>query len=91
MTEPAPPAVACIMLSPGLGGLEQSLLDHCEALLLERHPVHALIHPRAAIRPALERLPLASLTDAAQCQRMGPARGPRPAPLAARRRRPPSS
>ncbi len=61
MTEPAPPAVACIMLSAGLGGLEQSLLDHCEALLLERHPVHALVHPRAAVRPALERLPLASL------------------------------
>ncbi len=61
MTEPAPPAVACIMLSPGQGGLEQSLLDHGEALLLERHPVHALVHPRAAIRPALERLPLTTL------------------------------
>ncbi len=63
MTEPRRPAVACIMLSPGLGGLEQSLLDYCEALLLERHPVHALLHPRAAIRPALERLPLASLSE----------------------------
>jgi folate-binding protein YgfZ len=51
------------MLSRGLGGLEQSLLDHCEALLLERHPVHALVHPRAAIRPALEHLPLASLAE----------------------------
>ena len=61
MTGPERPAVACIMLSPGLGGLEQSLLDHCEALLLERHPVHALVDPRSAIRPALERLPLATL------------------------------
>ncbi len=60
-TDLAPPAVACIMLSAGRGGLEQSLLDYCEALLLERHPVHALTHPRAAIRPALQRLPLASL------------------------------
>jgi glycosyltransferase involved in cell wall biosynthesis len=61
--EPARPAVACIMLARGLGGLEQSLLDHCEALLLEHHPVHALVRPGAAIRPALERLPLASLAD----------------------------
>jgi glycosyltransferase involved in cell wall biosynthesis len=63
MTGPRRPGVACIMLAPGLGGLEQSLLDHCEALLLEGHPVHALVHPRAAIRPALERLPLASLAS----------------------------
>jgi glycosyltransferase involved in cell wall biosynthesis len=61
--EPARPAVACIMLARGLGGLEQSLLDHCEALLLEHHPVHALVHPRAAIHRALERLSLASITD----------------------------
>jgi glycosyltransferase involved in cell wall biosynthesis len=61
MIGPRRPTVACIMLSPGLGGLEQSLLDYCEALLLERHRVHALVHPRAAIRSALEQLPLASL------------------------------
>ncbi len=61
MIGPRRPAVACIMLSSGLGGLEQSLLDYCEALLLERHLVHALVHPRAAIRPALEPLPLATL------------------------------
>ncbi len=63
MTEPGRPSVACIMLARGLGGLEQSLLDYCEALLLERHPVHAVVHPQAAIRPALERLPLASLFE----------------------------
>ena len=84
-TDPAPPAVACIMLSAGRGGLEQSLLDYCEALLLERHPVHALTHPRAAIRPALQRLPLREPRDAAQRQRMGPARGPQAARLAGER------
>ena len=59
---PARPAVACLMLSSARGGLEQSLLDYCEALLLERHPVHALVDPRTAIRPFLERLPLESLS-----------------------------
>jgi glycosyltransferase involved in cell wall biosynthesis len=59
--DPVRPTAACIMLSSGRGGLEQSLLDYAEALALERHPVHALIDPRAAIRPALEVLPLAGL------------------------------
>ena len=53
------------MLSPGLGGLEQSLLDYCEALLLERHPVHAVIHPRWCGRAALEQLPLTTIVPLA--------------------------
>ena len=56
------PAVACVMLAPGLGGLEQSLLDYCEALALEGHPVEAVVHPRWAALPALERLPLTAIT-----------------------------
>jgi glycosyltransferase involved in cell wall biosynthesis len=50
------------MLAPGLGGLEQSLLDYCEALALEGHPVEAVVHPRWAALPALERLPLTAIT-----------------------------
>jgi glycosyltransferase involved in cell wall biosynthesis len=38
-----------------LGGLEQVFLDYCEALALAGHEVHALIHPRAAVRAVLER------------------------------------
>lgn len=56
------PAVACVMLAPGLGGLEQSLLDYCEALVLEGHPVEAVVHPHWAGLPALERLPLVTIT-----------------------------
>jgi glycosyltransferase involved in cell wall biosynthesis len=70
--DPARPALACIMLSRGPGGLEQSLVDHCEALLLERHPVHALVHPRAAIRPALTRLPLTSLATLSNANEWDP-------------------
>jgi hypothetical protein len=66
LTEPPSPlpkpAVACVMLAPGLGGLEQSLVDYCEALLLEGHPVEALVHPRWAGLPALGRLSLAAVT-----------------------------
>jgi glycosyltransferase involved in cell wall biosynthesis len=40
-----PPSVACIMLSRGRGGLEQSLLDYCEALTLQGHRVLAVTHP----------------------------------------------
>ena len=58
----AKPAVACVMLAPGMGGLEQSLVDYCEALLLEGHPVEAVVHPRWAGLAALERLPLAAIT-----------------------------
>jgi glycosyltransferase involved in cell wall biosynthesis len=50
------------MLAPGLGGLEQSLVDYCEALALEGHPVEAVVHPRWAGLAALERLPLAAIT-----------------------------
>jgi glycosyltransferase involved in cell wall biosynthesis len=42
------------MLSKGRGGLEQVLLDHGDALGRCGHDVHAVIHPEAAIRPALE-------------------------------------
>jgi glycosyltransferase involved in cell wall biosynthesis len=65
MTGPARFPVACVMLSPRLGGLEQSLLDYCEALLIEHHPVHAVIHPRWPGWPALERLPLTTIVPLA--------------------------
>ena len=42
------------MLGRGLGGLEQALLDFNDALGQVGHEVHAVIHPDAAIRPALE-------------------------------------
>jgi len=60
------------MLSPRLGGLEQSLLDYCEALLLERHPVHAVIDPRWPGRAALERLPLAGIVPLANANEWDP-------------------
>jgi glycosyltransferase involved in cell wall biosynthesis len=41
------------MLGRGLGGLEQALLDYGDALSRLGHEVHAVIHPDAAIRPAL--------------------------------------
>ena len=71
-TDAARIPVACVMLAPGLGGLEQSLVDYCEALLLERHPVHAVIHPRWAGRAALERLPLATIAPLANCNEWDP-------------------
>jgi glycosyltransferase involved in cell wall biosynthesis len=42
------------MFGRGRGGLEQVFLDYCEALLAGGHEVVTLIHPDAAIRPALE-------------------------------------
>lgn len=42
------------MLGRGLGGLEQALLDYNDALSQCGHEMHAVIHPDAAIRPALE-------------------------------------
>ena len=63
MSETRRPKIACVMLSPRPGGLEQSLVDYCEALLAERHPVEAIVHPRWPGRQALERLPLAALAD----------------------------
>ena len=47
------------MFGRGRGGLEQVFLDYCEALTFGGHEVLALIHPRAAIRLALERRGLA--------------------------------
>jgi len=43
------------MFGRGRGGLEQVFLDYCEALAFAGHKVLAVIHPRAAIRPVLER------------------------------------
>jgi glycosyltransferase involved in cell wall biosynthesis len=43
------------MFGRGSGGLEQVFLDYGEALALAGYEVLALIHPDAAIRPALER------------------------------------
>ena len=55
MVSAAPPLrIANVMLGRGLGGLEQALLDHGDALGRTGHDVHAVIHPDAAIRPALE-------------------------------------
>lgn len=42
---PASLTVACVMLSKRQGGLEQSLIDHCEALALTGHRVGALVAP----------------------------------------------
>jgi glycosyltransferase involved in cell wall biosynthesis len=42
------------MLGRGPGGLEQVLLDYGDALGRFGHEVHSVIHPDAAIRPALE-------------------------------------
>lgn len=45
-----------IMFSTGLGGIEQALVDYCEALKMEGHKVTAIISKKAKIKPAL--LPL---------------------------------
>lgn len=44
------------MFSKGLGGIEQALVDYCEALKMEGHKVTAIISPEAKIKTAL--LPL---------------------------------
>lgn len=51
---PASLRVVNAMLGRRLGGLEQVLLDYGDALTLAGHEVHAVIHPDAAIRGALE-------------------------------------
>ena len=43
-----------VMLGRGLGGLEQALLDYAVALTERGHEVHTVMHPDAALRPALE-------------------------------------
>ena len=50
----APLRIVNAMLGRGLGGLEQALLDYGDALSAYGHDVHTVIHPEAAIRPALE-------------------------------------
>ena len=43
-----------VMLGRGLGGLEQALLDYAVALTQLGHDVQTVMHPNAALRPALE-------------------------------------
>jgi glycosyltransferase involved in cell wall biosynthesis len=62
VSETRRPRIACVMLSARQGGLEQSLLDYCEALATERHAVHAVVHPRWPGRATLAHLPLAEVT-----------------------------
>lgn len=50
------PHVACVMLSAGVGGLEQSLIDYCEALLVAGHRVTAVCHPGWPGRSSLDAL-----------------------------------
>jgi glycosyltransferase involved in cell wall biosynthesis len=49
-----PLRVVNAMFSRGFGGLEQALLDYGDALHRSGHDVHALIHPEAAVRKALD-------------------------------------
>ena len=48
--------IACLMFSRGLGGLEQSLLDYCEALRSQGHEVTSFIFPGAAIEEPIIKL-----------------------------------
>jgi glycosyltransferase involved in cell wall biosynthesis len=45
--------VANVMLSRGLGGIEQAVVDYSEALQLTGHEVWAVIHPDAAVKNKL--------------------------------------
>ena len=45
------------MFGCGLGGIEQSFLDYCQAIARQGHRVTAIIHPKAGIRPILEAMP----------------------------------
>jgi hypothetical protein len=51
-----PLSVMCAMLSRGQGGLEQSLLDYCEALSGAGERVAALVHPEWPGIAELQRL-----------------------------------
>ncbi|MCE3233398.1 MAG: glycosyltransferase family 1 protein [Rickettsiaceae bacterium] len=42
-----------VMFSRGLGGIEQSFVDYCEAIKAQGNKVTAIIHPKAAIRQQL--------------------------------------
>jgi len=46
------------MFGCGLGGIEQAIVDYSDALLRTGHEVHTVIHPKAKIRSALEKLPV---------------------------------
>ncbi len=43
-----------VMLSRGLGGIEQAVIDYSEALGYAGHKVYAVVHPDAAIIPQLQ-------------------------------------
>jgi glycosyltransferase involved in cell wall biosynthesis len=43
-----------VMLGRGLGGLEQALLDYAVALTQRGHEVHTVMHPNAALLPAVK-------------------------------------
>jgi glycosyltransferase involved in cell wall biosynthesis len=58
VNEGDPLSVVCAMLSRAQGGLEQSLLDYCEALTRQGHRVLAVTHPDWPGLPELARLPL---------------------------------
>ena len=47
--------IVCAMFSRNLGGLEQSLIDYCEALSAQNHSVTAFIYPGALIEEHLRR------------------------------------
>lgn len=51
-----------VMLSRGLGGIEQAFIDHCEGLKARGHEITAVIHPAAAIRSALAGLGIRVVT-----------------------------
>lgn len=59
-----PLAVMCVMLSRGQGGLEQSLLDCCEALSGAGEQCVALVHPDWPGIAELERLRIETVTFA---------------------------
>jgi glycosyltransferase involved in cell wall biosynthesis len=50
-----------IMLSQGLGGLEQAFVDYCEALKLSGHTVAAIIDPKCGVKASLENLYLEAI------------------------------
>lgn len=54
------------MFGCGLGGIEQALVDYCEALRLRGHEPVAIVHPEAEVRTALKlrAIPFYTLSNA---------------------------